>query len=254
MLFRKQLPAGADPADAAEGRMPFLAHLGELRQRIMVCLIALMIGFAVTFSFSERIITYLARPLEPVKLAFLEPTEPFWVNMKVALVAGGFLFLPVILWQVWGFIAPGLLPHERKFALPFVILSTLFFFIGASFALTIIVPKAVQFLISFKTGNLVPTLSVNRYVDFVLKFTLAFGLVFELPLALTLGSRLGLVTPAFLAKNRKYAILLCFVAAAILTPTPDAFNQILMAGPMILLYELGIVAARIFGRRKPVAA
>ena len=145
-------------------------------------------------------------------------------------------------------------PHERKFALPFVILSTLFFFIGASFAVTIIVPKAVQFLISFKTGNLVPTLSVNRYVDFVLKFTLAFGLVFELPLALTLGSRLGLVTPAFLSKNRKYAILLCFVASAILTPTPDAFNQLLMAGPMILLYELGIVAARLFGRRKTVAA
>ena len=254
MLFNRRLAPGVDPADAEEGRMPFLAHLGELRQRIMVCLIALMIGFAVTFSFSERIINYLARPLEPVKLAFLEPTEPFWVNMKVALVAGAFLVLPVLLSQVWGFIAPGLLPHERKFALPFVILSTFFFFVGASFAVTIIVPKAVQFLISFKTGNLVPTLSVNRYVDFVLKFTLAFGLIFELPLALTLGSRLGLVTPAFLSKNRKYAILLCFVTAAILTPTPDAFNQLLMAGPMILLYELGIVAARLFGRRKPVAA
>jgi sec-independent protein translocase protein TatC len=254
MLFKKRLPAGVDAADAEEGRMPFLAHLGELRQRIIVCLIALIIGFVLTFSFSERIIIYLARPLEPVKLAFLEPTEPFWVNMKVALVTGGFLVLPVLLWQVWGFIAPGLLPHERKFALPFVILSTLCFFVGASFAITVIVPKAIQFLISFKTGNLVPTLSVNRYVDFILKFTLAFGLVFELPLALTLGSRLGLVTPAFLAKNRKYAILLCFVASAILTPTPDAFNQLLMAGPMILLYELGIVAARLFGRRKPAAA
>jgi sec-independent protein translocase protein TatC len=254
MLFKKRLPAGADAGDAEEGRMPFLAHLGELRQRIMVCLIALIVGFVLTFSFSERIIIYLARPLEPVKLAFLEPTEPFWVNMKVALVTGGFLVLPVLLWQVWGFISPGLLPHERKFALPFVILSTLCFFVGASFAITVIVPRAIQFLISFKTGNLVPTLSVNRYVDFILKFTLAFGLVFELPLAITLGSRLGLVTPAFLAKNRKYAILLCFVASAILTPTPDAFNQLLMAGPMILLYELGIVAARVFGRRKPAAA
>jgi sec-independent protein translocase protein TatC len=254
MFFKRSPSADADPQDVEEGRMPFLAHLGELRQRIIVCVIALMIGFAVTFAFSERIITYLARPLAPVKLAFLEPTEPFWVNMKVALVAGAFLFLPVILHQVWGFIAPGLLPHERKFALPFVILSTLFFYVGASFALTVIVPKAVQFLLSFKTGNLVPTLSVNRYVDFVLKFTVAFGLVFELPLAITLGTRLGLVTPAFLARNRKYAILLCFVAAAILTPTPDAFNQLLMAGPMILLYEAGIVAARVFGRRKPAAA
>jgi sec-independent protein translocase protein TatC len=254
MLFGKRVPPGVDPADIEEGRMPFLAHLGELRQRIIVCLAALMVGFALTFTFSERIITYLARPLDPVKLAFLEPTEPFWVNMKVALVAGGFLFLPVILWQVWGFIAPGLLPHERRFALPFVVLSTLCFYVGATFAIAVIVPKAVQFLISFKTGNLMPTLSVNRYVDFVLKFTLAFGLVFELPLALTLGSRLGLVTPAFLSKNRKYAILLCFVASAILTPTPDAFNQLLMAGPMILLYEAGIVAARLFGRRKAAAA
>ena len=197
MFFRKAVTSDADPGDVEEGRMPFLAHLGELRQRIIVCLIALILGFALTFSFSERIITYLARPLEPVKLAFLEPTEPFWVNMKVALVTGGFLVLPVFLWQVWGFIAPGLLPHERKFALPFVILSTLCFFAGASFAITVIVPKAIHFLISFKTGNLVPTLSVNRYVDFILKFTVAFGLVFELPLALTLGTRLGLVTPEF---------------------------------------------------------
>jgi sec-independent protein translocase protein TatC len=250
MFFRKTAPTGADPQDVAEGRMPFLAHLGELRLRIMVSLIALAIGFMATFSFSERIITWLARPIEPVKLVFLEPTEPFWVNMKVALIAGAFLVLPVLLFQIWAFIAPGLLPHERKFALPFVVLSTLMFFIGATFALKVIVPFAVKFLVSYKTQNLVPTLSVNRYVDFILKFTLAFGLVFELPLALTLGTRLGLVTPEFLSKNRKYAMLLCFVAAAILTPTPDAFNQLLMAGPLILLYEAGIVAARMFGRRR----
>jgi sec-independent protein translocase protein TatC len=160
----------------------------------------------------------------------------------------------VLLYQVWAFIAPGLLPSERTFALPFVIISTLLFFVGATFALTIIVPFAVKFLVGYKTENLVATISVNRYVDFVLKFTIAFGLVFELPLAITLGARLGLVTPAYLAKNRKYAILLAFVAAAILTPTPDAFNQCLMAGPLILLYEVGIIAARIFGRRKPAAA
>jgi sec-independent protein translocase protein TatC len=240
--------------DQEQGKMPFLAHLGELRYRIIVCVIALGVGFAITFSFSEAIINWIARPL-PVKLAFLEPTEPFWVNMKVALVSGAFLVLPVILYEVWAFIAPGLLPSERKFALPFVILSTLFFAMGASFALTIIIPFAVKFLVSYKTENLVATISVNRYVDFVLKFTVAFGLVFELPLGITLASRIGLVTPEFLAKNRKYAILLAFVAAAILTPTPDAFNQCLMAGPLIILYEAGIVAARVFGRRggKPKA-
>lgn len=241
--------ARAGKADPSDEKMPFLAHLGELRQRIVVSLIALGVGFIITFNFSDRIITWLARPLGPIKLAFLEPTEPFWVNMKVALVAGAFLVLPVILYEVWAFIAPGLLPRERKFALPFVVLSTLFFAIGATFALTVIVPFSVKFLVGYKTENLVATISVNRYVDFVLKFTLAFGAVFELPLAITLGVRMGLVTPQFLSKNRKYAILLSFVVAAILTPTPDAFNQILMAGPLCLLYEAGIVAARVFGRR-----
>jgi sec-independent protein translocase protein TatC len=239
--------------DREEGKMPFLAHLGELRYRIVVSLVALGIGFVLTFSWSDRIIDWLARPM-PVKLAYLEPTEPFWVNMKVALFAGGALVLPVLLYEVWAFVAPGLLGHERKFALPFVILSTLFFYVGAAFALTVIVPFAIKFLVSYKTENLVATISVNRYVDFVLKFTLAFGLVFELPLGITLAARLGLVTPQFLAKNRKYAILLAFVAAAILTPTPDAFNQCLMAGPLVLLYEAGIVAARLFGRRPARAA
>ncbi len=245
--------AKASDEEQEQGKMPFLAHLGELRYRLIVSVIAIGIGFAASFSFSERIITWIARPL-PVKLAFLEPTEPFWVNMKVALVAGAFLALPVILYQVWAFVSPGLLAHERKFALPFVVLSTLFFAIGAAFALTVIVPFAVKFLVSYKTENLVATISVNRYVDFVLKFTVAFGLVFELPLGITLAARLGLVTPQFLARNRKYDILLAFLAAAILTPTPDAFNQCLMAGPLVLLYEAGIVAARVFGRRSPKPA
>lgn len=242
--------------DAQDAKMPFLAHLGELRKRIVVSLIALAVGFAATFSFSERIIDWLARPMQELgmKLAFLEPTEPFWVNMKVALVAGLFLVFPVILYEIWAFIAPGLLPHERKFALPFIIIGTLCFGLGAAFALMVIVPYAVKFLVTFKATNLVATISVNRYVDFAIKFTVAFGLVFELPLGITLGSRLGLVTPEFLARNRKYAILINFVIAAILTPTPDAFNQLLMAGPLILLYEVGIIAARLFGRRRPAAA
>jgi sec-independent protein translocase protein TatC len=234
--------------DQEAGRMPFLAHLGELRQRLLVSIIAVGVGFVVTFNFSDRIITWIARPL-PVKLAFLEPTEPFWVNMKVALFAGMFLVLPVLLYEIWAFVSPGLLPHERKFALPFVVLSTLFFAMGAAFALTVIVPFAVKFLVSYKTENLVATISVNRYVDFVLKFTLAFGLVFELPLGITLAARLGLVTPQWLSRNRKYAILINFIVAAILTPTPDAFNQVLMAGPLCLLYEAGILAARLFGRK-----
>ncbi len=289
-----------------EGKMPFLAHLGELRHRIIVSLIAVGIGFVVTFNFSEEIIAWLARPFQAAtrepdanpnrrlpstgdvdksvdtlfpgpaftdqqraflkglaaqlaesrgqKLQVIEVTEAFWANLKVALVAGCFLVLPILLYEVWAFVAPGLLPHERKFALPFVVVSTVCFAIGAAFALTVIIPFAVRFMAGYKTGNLLVQWTLNRYVDFVLKFTIAFGLVFELPLGITLASRLGLVTPQFLAKNRKYAILLAFVAAAILTPTPDAFNQTLMAGPLIVLYEAGIVAARLFGRRPPKPA
>jgi len=231
-------------------KVPFFAHLEELRKRILWSVIAVGLGFIATFYFSERIIKFLAHPLG-IKLVFLTPTEAFWVNMKVALVAGLMLTLPVVLYQVWAFIAPGLLPHERKFATPFVILSTIFFAIGATFCLRYVIPFAIRFLLTYKTEDLTPMISVGAYVDFVLKFTLAFGLVFELPLALTLAAKLGLVTPQFLSRNRKYAILINAIAAALLTPTPDAFNMLLMLAALTVLYELGVISARIFGRRAP---
>ncbi|MFQ5829627.1 MAG: twin-arginine translocase subunit TatC [Candidatus Methylomirabilia bacterium] len=239
--------------DAAEAKMSFFDHLAELRSRIMWAAGAVGVGFLATFYFSETIIRFLARPV-PVKLAFLTPTEAFWVNMKVAMLAGLFLVFPFILYQVWAFVSPGLHVRERRYALPFVVIGTFFFALGAAFALLVVTPFAIKFLLSYKTQDLTPMISVGKYVDFILRFTLAFGLVFELPLGITLASRMGLVTPQFLSKNRKYAILINFILAAILTPTPDVFNQSLMAGPLIILYELGIVAARIFGRRGPSAA
>jgi len=240
-------------SEAADARMSFFEHLAELRTRIMWSVVAIGIGFLATFYFSEQIIQFLARPL-PAKPAQLTPTEVFWVNMKVAMIAGLFLALPIVLYQVWAFVAPGLLPHERRYALPFVIIGTVFFAIGVTFALWVVIPFAIKFLMSYKTQNVVQVISIGSYVDFVLKFTLAFGLVFELPLAITLASRMGIVTPQFLARNRKYAILINFIIAAILTPTPDIFNQSLMAGPLIVLYELGIISARLFGRRARVTA
>lgn len=239
--------------EPVEGRMSFFEHLTELRQRIVWSVVAIGLGFLATFYFSDRIIKFLARSLE-FKPVFLAPTEAFWVNMKVGMISGFFLALPVVLYQVWAFVSPGLMPRERRYALPFVIVGTLFFGIGVAFALFIVVPFAVKFLIGFgQARDLVPMISVGNYVDFVLKFTLAFGLVFELPLAITLASRMGVVTPQFLARNRKYAILINFIIAAILTPTPDILNQSLMAGPLIVLYELGIISARLFGRRAKVA-
>jgi sec-independent protein translocase protein TatC len=241
-------------ARAAEEKLSFFEHLAELRTRILWSVGAIGLGFLGTFYFSDRIIKFLARPLA-VKLAFLTPTEAFWANMKVAMICGLFVALPVVLYQVWAFVSPGLYQHERRYALPFVIIGTVFFAIGVSFAVWVVIPFALKFLLTYKTEDLTPVISINSYVDFVLKFTLAFGLVFELPLAIILASRMGLVTPQFLAKNRKYAILANFVIAAILTPTPDIFNQTLMAGPLIILYEIGIIAARFFGKRpKPAPA
>ncbi|MCI0548712.1 MAG: twin-arginine translocase subunit TatC [Candidatus Rokubacteria bacterium] len=235
-----------------EGKMSFLEHLGELRTRIVWSLIPALVGLIVSFRFSDLILHFVQRPVERLglKLVQLTPTEAFWTSMKISMVCGLILAMPVILWQAWAFVAPGLHKHERRFAGPFVIVGSLLFAMGAAFALLVVVPFAITFLLNFgKAQGLQPMISVSSHVDFVIKFTLAFGVVFQLPLALTMLSRMGLVTPQFLSKNRKYAILINFVIAAILTPTPDLLNQALMAGPLCVLYEIGILAARVFGKR-----
>jgi sec-independent protein translocase protein TatC len=243
-------------ARTVEDKMPFMEHLGELRTRIQRALIGVLVGLLVAFPLSQWIVDWLARPIRATgnTLVFLAVTEAFWVQMKVALIAGVFIAAPVILWQVWAFIAPGLHHHEKKYALPFVIIGSLLFIGGGAFALKIIIPYAVTFMLGYSRPGLQPMISIGSYVDFVLKFTVAFGAVFELPLAITLAARMGVVTPQVLAKNRKYAILGAFITAAILTPTPDAFNQALMAGPLIVLYEIGIISARIFTRRAKAPA
>ena len=239
-------------ARTADDKMPFMEHLGELRTRIMRSLFWLLGGTFIALFRAEQITDYLARPVTKLgyKLVFTAPAEAFWVQMKVALIVGLFLAAPGILWQVWAFVAPGLHQHERKYAAPFVIIGSVMFMAGGAFSLFVVTPYAIAFLLSYARETLQPMTTLENHVGFLLKFTLAFGLVFELPLALTLLARMGIVTPRALAKNRKYAILGAFVAAAILTPTPDAFNQTLMAGPLILLYEVGIVCARVFGRRR----
>jgi sec-independent protein translocase protein TatC len=159
--------------------------------------------------------------------------------------------MPIILWNVWAFVAPGLHKHERKYAAPFIIIGSLLFIGGGVFAMLVVVPFAISFLVSFgQDQGLRPMITISSYIDFILKFTLAFGLVFEMPVVITLLSLLGIVTPQFLSKNRKYAILINFVIAAILTPTPDIVNQSLMAGPLIILYEVGIVCSRVVARKK----
>lgn len=244
-------------ARSVDDKMPFMEHLGELRVRIVRSLYGVLAGAAIALPFSQKIVDWLAVPITRLgyELVFTAPAEAFWVQMKVGLFAGLFLSAPVILWQVWAFIVPGLHRHERKYAAPFVIVGSLMFLLGGTFALYVVTPYALTFLLGYARPGLRPMITIQNHIDFLLKFTLAFGLVFELPLALTLLARMGVVTPQTLAKHRKYAVLGAFVVAAILTPTPDAFNQALMAGPLIVLYEVGIVSARIFGRKAaPVTA
>lgn len=250
-----------------EGRMPFLAHLEELRKRLIISFSAIGVAFILAFNIREYCLRLLQWPLStdivvgrkfpfvlfqnkpPIaKLTALGPAETLWTHFKVAFIVGTMLAIPVVLYQIWKFIEPGLLPKEKRFALPFVVLSTISFFIGVAFCFFIVLPMAMQFLLTFDP-SIQQMPRFGEYVDFTLKFLLAFGAIFELPLAITIAARLGMVTPQFLARNRKYAILLNFVVAAILTPTPDVFNQALMALPMCVLYEIGILAARVVARR-----
>ena len=252
-----------------DDKMPFFGHLEELRKRIVASLIAVGVGFALCFNYSESILALLLLPLrshlvfvrkypfltfsrgkEVPSLVFLAPAEAFWMHMKLAFFAAILLALPVLFYQIWKFVAPGLLPKEKKYVAPFVLVSTGLFLVGSAFCLLIVLPFALQFLLTYKTEHLKPMLSIGNYMDFSIKFLLAFGLIFELPLGMVLATRLGFLTPEFLARNRKYAILVNFVVAALLTPTPDIFNQSLMAIPLCLLYEVGIIASRLL-RKKP---
>jgi len=255
----------------ADEKMPFTGHLTELRKRIIISLVALLAGFLASFNYSENIFDVLTLPLRSeigfsmrypfiafvpthIKnptLVFLAPAEAFWMHLKVSFVVGLIISLPVIFHQLWKFISPGLLPKEKKYVAPFVATATLLFLAGAAFCFLFVLPFAMGFLLTYKIGALTPMLSVGNYVDFCLKFILSFGAVFELPIVIIFLTHMGIVTPKTLAKNRKYAILLAFVAGAILTPTPDAFNQTLMAVPIIILYEAGILVSRFFVRRKP---
>ncbi len=250
--------------------MPFTSHLSELRSRIITSVVALIVTFIISFQFSEILFKGITFPLKkdisfslhspyvvliPKKtqltsLVFLAPAEAFWMHLKVAMVAAIIISLPILLLQIWKFISPGLMPKERKYAFPFISVGTTLFFVGATFCFVIVLPFAMRFLLTYKTGSLQPMISVGNYVDFCLKFILAFGFIFELPIVLIFLTKMGIVTPESLSKKRKYAVILAFVAAALLTPTPDAFNQTLMAGPIILLYEIGIIASKVFARKK----
>jgi len=240
----------------AEDKVPFTAHLEELRQRLIVCFVAIGIGFVLAYGFKEKLFQILTRPLISVMQAgdnmiFTGLPEAFFTYLKVAFLAGIMLAAPVIIYQFWMFVAPGLYHKEKRLLVPIVLLSSVFFIGGALFGYFIVFPFGFKFFLGFATNSIRPLPSMKEYLAFAAKLLLAFGLVFELPLVITFLAKLGLVSVDFLKQNRKYALLLFFVFAAILTP-PDVVTQIMMALPLMLLYEISIIGARIFGKKQVV--
>jgi sec-independent protein translocase protein TatC len=234
-------------------KMTFLDHLEELRKRLLVSLIAVAAGFLICWAFAEPIFAKLQEPLVKFfapgdKLAYTRLTAPFFLYMKVAFFAGIFLASPVILLQLWLFIAPGLYKKERRLAAPFIIFGTVFFIIGGYFGYHYLLPATCSFFV--ETGKQFKQMvTVDDYFSFASMIILATGVVFETPIIIFFLARLGIVTPAFLLQKFKYAVVLSFVIAAIVTPTPDMVTQSALAIPMILLYLIGVAVAFLFGKK-----
>ena len=235
-------------------KQPFLGHLEELRKRLVAVAIAVGVGFAISYAFAERLFNLLILPLKAVmpegdQLIFTNLPEMFFTYLKVAFLSGVLLTAPFIFYQLWMFIAPGLYRREKKYVIPFVVASTILFVGGALFGYFVVFPFGFKFFIGFSNEYVKALPSVKQYFSFAIKLLFAFGIVFELPVVIFFLTKMGIVTPELLSKKRKYAILLTFVLAAILTP-PDVITQCMMAGPLIILYEIGILVARIARNKK----
>jgi sec-independent protein translocase protein TatC len=253
-------------APLEDKKMPVMEHLVELQVRLTRTVLIVGVVFVGTFFFADTLVQWLRVPLqnmfvpgklqwEPTDLptipfVFLAPAEALWQNVKVAGLFALVMATPYILWEVWQFVVPGLHSHERRFVGPFVFISAVAFYAGVSFSFFFVLPFALNFLISYGVNaGFIPQISIAQYVGFALWFLLVFGLIFEVPLAITLMAKLGWVNAPILKRYRKWAFLGAFLVAAILTPTPDPFNQCLMAVPMYIFYEVGIIGAGIFGKK-----
>jgi sec-independent protein translocase protein TatC len=235
-------------------KMSFLDHLEELRKRLIISIVALMVGFLVCWGYADKIYNFIQAPLTKYlpkgdKLAYTRLTAPFFLYMKVAFLAGIFVAAPVILLQLWLFIAPGLYKRERRLAAPFIIGATVFFLLGGYFGYRVLLPGMCDFFM--QTGKqFKQVVTIDDYYSFASTIILATGAVFETPILIFFLARMGIVTPAFLMQKFKYAIVLAFIIAAIVTPTPDMVTQTMLALPMIGLYLLGVAVAYLFGKKK----
>lgn len=250
-------PTGAE--DDVE--LSLVDHLEELRKRLKWALISVVGGIIVCYGFAEHIFSWLMQPVFAAlpegdqQLVFTSAIEPLWVYLKVGAYAGLFLSSPLVFWQAWKFVSPGLYRQERRLAVPFVGLATVFFVAGGAFCRYAILPFAFDYLVKeFASVNLKAMLTMQEQLSLVLTLVLAFGVIFELPLILTMLAKLGLVSSAFLVKYRRWAVVLNTVLAAVITPTGDPFNLALMAIPLMVCYELGVLGAKIVEKRPESAA
>jgi sec-independent protein translocase protein TatC len=250
-------PDLAGDGDGAGGKMSFLDHLDELRRRLIWAIASVGTGFIIALVFIDRIFGFIMKPLAATlppggKMIYTEPTEAFMLQLKVAALAGLLLAAPLVMMQLWLFIAPGLYKREKRMALPFVLSSSLLFISGAAFNHYVVFPIAFAFLGSFRTSYMEFLPRISPVFSLYAQLALAFGLIFQMPVLVFTLARLGLVTAGFLWRNTKYAILIIFIISAVVTPTSDVVTQTLMAAPMIVLYAISILIALVFGKKRTV--
>jgi sec-independent protein translocase protein TatC len=241
--------------DSAGARMSFLEHLDELRKRIVNSLIAVGVGILITFTFIQRIYSFLMAPTmhvlpEGSRLMYTEPGEAFSLYIQLSMIVGVILASPFIMYQVWLFIAPGLYSNEKRMAIPFVLLSTLGLIGGAVFNHYIMFPWMMRFFAGFNTQDLLFMPKLDSVFSLYTKFLIAMAAVFQMPTIVFFLAKMKLVTARFLVKQFKYALLLIFIASAVITPTGDPVTQTVFAAPMVGLYVLGIAIAWVVGPKR----
>jgi sec-independent protein translocase protein TatC len=241
------------------GKMSFLEHLDELRKRIIRALLSLSVGVAIAAYFLEDILNFVMRPLSATlprgaTFIFTYPTEAFMLRIRIALIAGLFIATPLVFWQVWQFVAPALYAKERRYAIPFVLLSSIGFIGGAAFSHYVAFPLMWRFFASFSDDMIVFMPRIEDTFSMYMRMLLGMAAVFQMPAMVFFMARMGMVTARWMLRQFKYAVLVIVIAAAIITPSSDVASQMIVAGPMVVLYVLSIAIAAIFGRKKPASA
>ena len=229
--------------------LTLVEHLGELRKRIVYSVIIFIFGVLISYNYSEIIIKDIVNISPDTNFVFIAPTELLMSYIKISLVGGLVLAAPLLLFQLWQFVSPGLNIREKKYIIVSLFSGSIFFIIGLIFSYIMVLPTMIMFFIGFQIEEIQPMISFSSYLSFVINTLLAFGLIFELPIVMLLLSRFGLVNVSFIKKNRKYFVLVIFIVAAIVTP-PDVVSQVLLAIPMMILFEIGIFISTLAEKKR----